>query len=94
MALEFWFRGFARGCTGVWGFLTARVCARTAVELERERNAGTRSVLRLLPPGGELVEYERSGRLRVIRMPDHPVIPPATVRDVKPEPPGELLDEP
>ena len=57
----------ARRRGGLWRYLTARAKGRTAVELERERNRATIEALRQLPPGCELLEYEREGRLRVIR---------------------------
>jgi hypothetical protein len=57
----------ARHRGGLWGYLIARTRARAAVELERERNQATAEVLQLLPAGAELLEYEREGRLRVIR---------------------------
>jgi hypothetical protein len=92
LPLKLWFSGITRGCAGLWEFLTARVQARKAVELERERNSGTATALQLLPPGAELLEYERDGRLRVIRMPDRPAVPPEEIRDTPPEPPRELPD--
>jgi hypothetical protein len=65
------------GGGGLWRFLTERVRARTAIELEHERNRATAAALRDLPDGGELLEYEPHGRLRIIRRPT-PVAPPAT----------------
>jgi hypothetical protein len=61
--------GVSRRCGGLWKYLIVRAKARTAVELERERNRATAEALRLLPVGCELLEYERDGRLRVIRKP-------------------------
>ncbi|WP_405859810.1 hypothetical protein OG361_34320 [Streptomyces sp. NBC_00090] len=52
----------------MWGYLTERTKSRTAIELERERNAATVSVLPLLPPGTDFMESEVGGRTRVIRM--------------------------
>jgi hypothetical protein len=60
----------ARSCGGLWSFLTARACGRARVDLERERNRGTEQVIRLLPPGAELVEGDAHGWRRAIRMPD------------------------
>jgi hypothetical protein len=59
--------GLTRLRGGLWGYLTARVEGRTAVALERERNRATARALELVPPGCELLEYERQGRLRVVR---------------------------
>lgn len=59
--------GMTRCCGGLWRFLIVRTRGRTAVELERERNRATAEVIRLLPRDCELLEYEREGRLRVIR---------------------------
>jgi hypothetical protein len=59
-------------CGGLWGFLTTRAKGRTAIELERERNRATAEAIRLLPGGCELLEYERDGRLRVIRRTSQP----------------------
>lgn len=83
------FRSAAYGCGGLWRFLIARIRGRTAVQLERERNGATRAVIGLLPPGGELLEYEPCGRLRVIRIPQ--TSPPRTIvtRDVHEEIPDE-----
>lgn len=52
---------------GFWGYLRARAVCRSALDLEREHNRATLAALRLLPDGCELLEYERDGRLRVIR---------------------------
>ena len=59
--------GVPRRCGGLWRYLIVRAKGRTAVELERERNRATAEALRLLPTNCELLEYEREGRLRVIR---------------------------
>jgi hypothetical protein len=61
------FTGMTRCCSGLWRFLIVRASGRTAVELERERNRATAEVIRSLPRDCELLEYEREGRLRVIR---------------------------
>jgi hypothetical protein len=74
--------GMSRRCGGLWRFLITWSQGRTAVELERERNRATAEVLRLLPGGCELLEYERGGRLRVIRRPG-----PAEAGEA-PAPPG------
>jgi hypothetical protein len=58
-----------RRCCGMWRYLIVRAEGRTALELERERNRATVKALQLLPDGCELLEYEREGRLRVIRRP-------------------------
>lgn len=87
-----WWPGFAgiagmtRRCGGLWRFLIARAEGRTAVELERERNRATAEVLQVLPSGCELLEYEREGRLRVIRWPARPVV---IAGEVLPDPDGE-----
>jgi hypothetical protein len=60
--------GAAPRTDNLWKYLTARMHGRTAVALERERNIATATAIRLLPAGAELLEYEREGRLRVIRM--------------------------
>lgn len=59
--------GITRRCAGSWSYFIVRAQGRTAMELERERNRATAEALRLLPDGCELLEYERGGRLRVIR---------------------------
>lgn len=74
--------GVTRRC-GLWRFLIARAEGRTAVALERERNRATIEVIRLLPGGCELLEYEPGGRLRVIR--PHP---PAITDGESPRPPA------
>jgi hypothetical protein len=51
---------------GLWWYLAVRAESRMALELERERNRATARVLRLLPDGCELLEYEREGRCRFI----------------------------
>jgi hypothetical protein len=61
--------GVTRNCAGLWQYLAERVRGRTAVRLEQERNQATAAVLGVLPPGGELLEYEPQGRLRIIRLP-------------------------
>ena len=79
--------GMTRRCGGLWRFLIARVEGRTAIELERERNRATAEAIRLLPSDCELLEYEREGRLRVIRKSGQPtVIAGGTLHD----PSGEL----
>lgn len=68
---------------GMWSYLVARVNGRTAIELERERNRGTVEAVRSVPYGGELIENEPGGRLRIIRMPGcTPLVPPITDRVV------------
>lgn len=82
--------GIARGCGGLWAFLTARARGRACVELERERNSGTAQAIRLLPPGAELAEGDPAGWRRVIRMPDTcSVLPPSVCRNA-PGPSGQL----
>lgn len=61
--------GSLRRHGGLWQYLIARSADQTAFSLERERNDATGNIIRTLPPGGELIECERGGRLRVIRMP-------------------------
>jgi hypothetical protein len=61
--------GIARSDGGLWQYLTERTRGRTAIRLEQERNQATTAVIRALPPGGELLEYEPQGRLRIIRRP-------------------------
>jgi hypothetical protein len=75
--------GITRGCGGLWAFLTARARGKTRIDLERERNLGTAQVIRLLPPGAELVEGNPSGWRRVIRMPGTcpTAAPPVTIQD-------------
>ncbi|MFE3687798.1 hypothetical protein ACFXPM_31850 [Streptomyces sp. NPDC059095] len=60
--------GISRRCGGLWTFLTERANARKEIELERERNLATATVIPLLPPGTDLFESEPNGRTRVIRM--------------------------
>lgn len=67
--------GLRRLCGGLWHFLIARSADRTALALERERNAATATILRQLPRGALLLESEHGGRLRVVRMPDLPAAP-------------------
>ena len=64
--------GVTRRCSGLWRFLIAREEGRRAVELERERNRATAEALRLVAGGCELLEFEREGRLRVIRRQGQP----------------------
>lgn len=79
--------GVTRRCSGLWKFLITREEGRTAVELERERNRATAEALRLVSGGCELLEFERNGRLRVIRRSGQPM----TVAGEAPgEPGGEL----
>jgi hypothetical protein len=59
--------GVTRRRGGLWRFLIAREEGRTAIELERERNRATAEALRLVSGSCELLEFERDGRLRVIR---------------------------
>lgn len=72
-------KSIARFCSGMWGYLTARVNGRTAVLLEQERNHGTVEAIRALPPGAELFENEPNGRTRMIRMPHPPAPTPPIV---------------
>ena len=62
--------GIARGCGGLWAFLTTRARGRARVDLEHERNQGTAQAIQLLPPGSELAEGDSLGWRRVIRIPD------------------------
>jgi hypothetical protein len=57
---------FRRG-GGFWGYMTERTKSRTAIELERERNAATKDVIPMLKPGIDFMETEEGGRTRVIR---------------------------
>jgi hypothetical protein len=66
--------GMTRRCGGLWRFLIARAEGRTAIALERERNRATAEAIRLLPGDCELLEYEREGRLRVIRKSGRPAV--------------------
>jgi hypothetical protein len=66
--------------SGIWRFLIARICGRTVLELERERNHATAAVIQLLPAGAELLECEPEGRLRVVRIPSQGYSPTA-IRD-------------
>jgi hypothetical protein len=80
--------GMTRRCGGLWRFLIARAEGRTAVELEHERNRATAEAIRLLLPGDcDLLEYEREGRLRVIRKSGQPTV---IVGETLPDPGGEL----
>jgi hypothetical protein len=78
--MGFWpgIMSITRCCGGLWRVLIVRICGRTAIELERERNRATVTAIKLLPVGAELLEYEAAGRLRVIRMPE-PTSPPLVV---------------
>lgn len=82
--------GIARGCSGLWAFLTARTRGRARVDLERERNRGTAQAIRLLPPGAELVEGDPSGWRRAIRMPDTQPARPPVICQNETEPSGRL----
>jgi hypothetical protein len=63
-------KAVAGHCRGFWNFLVHRQDRRRDVELERERNAGTRSAIEALSSaGGQLIEIEREGRSRMIWMP-------------------------
>jgi hypothetical protein len=85
-------KGVARGCGGLWAFLIAWTRGKSAVELERERNAGTARAIQLLPPGAELREGDPRGWHRVIRMPETPLVTPAVARGAdEPRAVGELL---
>ncbi|MFJ4623031.1 hypothetical protein [Streptomyces sp. NPDC088812] len=53
---------------GFWGYMTERTKSRTAIELERERNAATANVIPMLKPGVDFMESEEGGRTRVIRV--------------------------
>jgi hypothetical protein len=77
--------GMPRWCSGLWKFLAIRAEGQTAIALERERNRATAEALRMLPGGCELLEYERDGRLRVIRYPGQP-----EAADTQEFPPGEI----
>jgi hypothetical protein len=79
--------GVTRRCGGLWRFLVAREEGRTAIELERERNRATAEALRLVAEGCELLEFEREGRLRVIRRPGQPT---AVAGGAPGDPGGEL----
>lgn len=61
--------GITHSCAGLWQYLAERTRGQIAVRLEQERNQATAAVLGALPPGGELLEYEPQGRLRIIRLP-------------------------
>ncbi|WP_055529540.1 hypothetical protein [Streptomyces graminilatus] len=63
---------FRRGGGGFWAYMTERTKNRTAVELERERNAATANVIPLLAPGTDFMESEDGGRTRVIRTAPQP----------------------
>jgi hypothetical protein len=76
-----------RRCGGLWRFLIAREEGRTAIELERERNRATAEALRLVAEGCELLEFEREGRLRVIRRSGQPA---AVAGEAPGDPGGEL----
>jgi hypothetical protein len=82
--------GITRCCGGLWRFLIVRAKGRTAVELERERNRATAEVIRLLPGGCELLEYEPKGRLRVIRRSGSAIMASTMTGETLPGPSGEL----
>lgn len=79
--------GIARCGGGLWRYLIARTESRAAIELERERNRATAEALQMLPGDCELLEYEREGRLRVIRRSGRPGVPAG---EVLPNRGGEL----
>jgi len=81
--------GVTRCCGGLRRFLIARARGRTAIELERERNRATATVIRLLPPDSELLEYEPEGRLRIIRMSGSAATPPIQIAETLPRSSGE-----
>ncbi|MFI6644580.1 hypothetical protein [Streptomyces sp. NPDC050504] len=58
---------FRRG-GGFWEYMSERTKSRTAIELERERNAATANVIPMLKPGVDFMESEEGGRTRVIRV--------------------------
>ena len=88
--MTFWhgITGITWRCGGLWSYLIVRAKGRTAVELERERNRATAEALRLLSSHCELLEYEREGRLRVIRR-SGPATAPSAVAETLPRPNGE-----
>ncbi|MEU9341817.1 hypothetical protein AB0D74_11420 [Streptomyces sp. NPDC048278] len=80
-----------RSCGGLWHYLTERVRARTAVELERERNSATANVIMLLPSDAELKEWDTPhGRHREIRMALRPMGTPTVVTFTRDDVTGEL----
>jgi len=83
--------GLALSCAGAaCRILIEWVKGRTAAALERERNNATAELIRLMPPGTELLEYEPGGRLRIIRMPGPAAARPALAGERLPGPDGEL----
>ncbi|MEU6379246.1 hypothetical protein [Streptomyces sp. NPDC046909] len=56
------------GGGGFWEYMTERAKNRTAIELERQRNAATANVIPMLKPGVDFLETEEGGRTRVIRI--------------------------
>jgi len=82
--------GATRYFGGLWKYLAARASGRTAIELERERNRATAAAIQLLPAGAEMMEYEREGRFRVIRMPKAGDPPPVVITDIRSRTNGEL----
>lgn len=76
--------GITRRCSGLWRFLIVRNQGRVALELERERNRATAEVLQVLPDNCELLEYEPTGRLRVIRKLGPTVPPSAAIGEMLP----------
>ncbi len=61
-----------RGLGGAWVYLTERVRARTAVELERERNKASVDLVTQVKDGMDFFESEPGGRTRVIRRTSSP----------------------
>ncbi|MFG2839914.1 hypothetical protein ACGFYE_33480 [Streptomyces zaomyceticus] len=57
----------------MWAYLTERVRARTAVELERERNKASVDLVTQVKDGMDFFESEPGGRTRVIRRTSNPV---------------------
>jgi hypothetical protein len=90
--MVFWhgITGVPRRCGGLWGFLITWAKGRTAVELERERNRATAEALQLLPHNCELLEYERDGRLRMIRKSGPSTTAPTVTGETLPRLNGEL----
>ncbi len=78
---------------GFWSYMTERTKSRTAIELERERNAATANVIPLLPPGIDFMESEDGGRTRVIRT--APQTSPDSTTEAPPTPSSPLpVNEP
>ncbi|MFJ3799918.1 hypothetical protein ACIPSJ_26995 [Streptomyces sp. NPDC090088] len=69
-------RAAVRRSGGMWHFLTTRVQARQAVELERVRNEATVVLLSSLQPGIDFYESEPGGRTRLIRVAPGTVLGP------------------